>query len=100
LPILAAHPLPTRRPSDLPFPTRPEHVHNGIECCQRDSHVRGMCRDARLRGTEDRAVALIALPRGAAAARHTLAARLGDVLEIDRSEEHTSELQSPDHLVF
>src|SRR4051794_37581294 len=39
--------------------------------------------DAGLRGAQDRQFAVIALPRGAAAARHTLVAGFGDVLEVD-----------------
>src|SRR6266849_1820091 len=39
--------------------------------------------DTCLRCPKDSAIALIALPRGAAAAWHTLVARLGDVLEVD-----------------
>ena len=68
---------------DRPFPLRPQHAHTGIECGQRDRHVRGMRGDARLRCSKDREFAVIALARGTAAARHTLVAGLGDVLEVD-----------------
>jgi pantothenate kinase len=55
----------------------------GIEGGQSNRHVRGMRGDARLRGAQDGQFAVIALAGRAAAARLTLVAGLGNVLEVD-----------------
>src|SRR5579864_8308519 len=62
---------------------RTKHAYNGVEGGQRDGHVRWMRRDTPLRCTEDGQVAVMALARGTATARHALIARLRDILEVD-----------------
>src|SRR5260370_10072446 len=68
---------------DRPLSLRPEHARHSTSGYERDGHVRGMRGDAGRGGPQDGEFAVVALPRGTAAARHPLVAGLGDVLEVD-----------------
>ncbi len=68
---------------DRPLSLRPQHARHSPNGYQRDGHVRGMRGDAGRGGPQDGEFAVVALPRGTAAARHPLVAGLGDVLEVD-----------------
>src|SRR5207244_12425388 len=91
-----AQPLPTRRSSDLPSERKSPRVQNwavGVTTAPRPQPTLHSCLDSLFRaGWQE--------PRLFVDSAVTIPDRFSDLpLTFHRSEEHTSELQSPDHLV-
>src|SRR5207244_13625091 len=84
-------PFPTRRSSDLAFP--------GELPGDAASRVSSFARRSRLCRPSPPAIDSLLRPRSGVGAAARAAARIGNGDSPRRSEEHTSELQSPDHLV-